>query len=114
MYGFNKARRLLKKKEFDFVFSDAKKIITPEFVILYRENKYGYARLGLALSKKKIAKAHDRNRMKRFIRETFRLCDLPAVDVVVMARFGITNANNATIVTNLSKAWSRLSTLCKK
>lgn len=114
MSCFNKTKRLLKKKEFDFVFANAKKIVTPEFVFLYRENNCGFARLGLALSKKKIAKAHDRNRMKRFIRETFRTSDLPAIDVVVIARHGLADADASKIITNLSKAWDRLSALCSK
>ncbi len=89
MFVFKKTQRLLKKNEYDHVFEQAKKIVTTEFIILYRENNLGYARLGLALSKKMIAKAHDRNRIKRLIREGFRKARLPAVDMIFLARHGV-------------------------
>ena len=43
------------------------------------------ARLGLVVPKKGTAKAHRRNRVKRIVRETFRLhaAELPAVDIVI-------------------------------
>nr|WP_232220298.1 hypothetical protein [Legionella tunisiensis] len=34
------------------MFEQAKKLVTSEFIILYRKNSLGYSRLGLALSKK--------------------------------------------------------------
>ncbi len=36
------------------------------------ENNYPYSRLGISISKKKVRKATDRNRIKRMIREAFR------------------------------------------
>lgn len=108
MFAFKKAQRLLSKKDYDRVFVQAKKVVTPEFVILYRENDLGYARLGLALSKKMIAKAHDRNRIKRLIRESFRQNNLPAVDLVFLARHGVTKQENANISARLGKTWVKL------
>jgi len=50
-------------------------------------NKLGHARLGLAVAKRFIPKAVDRNAIKRQVREAFRLhTDLPAVDIVVLTR----------------------------
>lgn len=110
MYGFDKTRRLLKKSEYDHVFSQAKKIVTPEFIILYRDNIMGSARLGLALSKKMIAKAHDRNRVKRLLREAFRTnMRLPAVDIIVLARPGTGKVNQSILIEKLSGAWNKLS-----
>ena len=50
-----------------------------------RDNGYGRPRLGLAVPKRGTAKAHDRNRLKRVIRELFRTSqqDLPAKDIVI-------------------------------
>lgn len=106
--AFNKARRLLKKTEYDFVFTKAKKIKTNELIILYRRNFLQHARLGLALSKHVIPKAHDRNRVKRLLRETFRIKKLPAVDIVILARHGLLDIENKIVIAELDKIWDKL------
>jgi len=108
VFDFKKTQRLLKKKDYDHVFDQAKKIATSEFIILSRENNLGYARLGLALSKKMIAKAHDRNRIKRVLRESFRQTQLPAVDMIFLARQGIAKQTNSSINSKLGKTWEKL------
>lgn len=108
MFSFKKTQRLLTKKEYDRVFEQAKKIVASEFIILFRENNLGYARLGLALSKKMMAKAHDRNRIKRLIRESFRQKELPAVDMIFLARQNIGKQENANINSRLGKSWEKL------
>ncbi|MGL5742960.1 MAG: ribonuclease P protein component [Legionella sp.] len=108
MFAFKKAQRLLTKKDYSHVFEQAEKLVTSEFIVLFRENSLGYARLGFALSKKMIAKAHERNRIKRLLRESFRQMELPAVDVVFLARQGVAKQNNVNINTRLSKTWKKL------
>ena len=108
MYCFDKTRRLLHKRDYDAVFNQAIKLVTPNFIILYRANTVGHARLGLALSKKVIAKAHDRNRLKRILRETFRTQHLIAVDIVVLARTGAASVQNSIIIAKLSEIWNKL------
>ena len=108
VHDFDKTRRLLKKSDYDDVFDQAKKVVTPEFIVLYRHNTVGHARLGLALSKKTIAKAHDRNRVKRLLRETFRIRHLPAVDVVILARRGVANVENSKMINKLGSIWDKL------
>ena len=114
MFSYGKARRLLIKRQYDHVFEKAKKIITAEFVVLFRENNLGYSRLGLALSKKMIAKAHDRNRVKRLIKEGFRHKQLPSVDIVFLARHGVAKQTNPGINTQLDKTWEKLILCCGK
>ncbi|KTD44858.1 ribonuclease P protein component [Legionella quateirensis] len=114
MFAFTKTQRLLTKKDYDHVFEQAKKIVTTEFVVLYRNNNLGYARLGLALSKKMIAKAHDRNRIKRLLRESFRIQKLPAVDMIFLAKQGVARQTNLVINTQLSKTWEKLTSYYDK
>ncbi len=114
MFGFKKTQRLLAKHDYDHVFEQAKKIVTTEFILLYRNNNLGYARLGLALSKKMIAKAHDRNRLKRLLRESFRQKKLPAVDMIFLARKGVAKQTNLDVNTQLSKTWEKLNSYYDK
>ncbi|KTD62422.1 ribonuclease P protein component [Legionella shakespearei] len=114
MFAFKKTQRLLTKIEYDLVFQQAKKIVTTEFILLFRENNLGHARLGLALSKKMIAKAHDRNRIKRLMREGFRQAQLPAVDMIFLARQGIAKQTNSGLTTQLSKTWEKLTSCFEK
>ena len=108
MNEFCRNKRLLKKADYDAVFGKATKWATSEFNFLYRNNDIGHARLGLAISKKTVGKAHERNRVKRLLRETFRTTTLPALDVVVLAKRGIENVKNPTLIANLNKAWGKL------
>lgn len=108
MYCFDKSRRLLNKRDYDHVFAQANKTVTTEFILLHRTNSLGYARIGLALSKKMIAKAYQRNRLKRLLRESFRTHNLPAVDVIILARQGAAKVENNLINANLENAWDKL------
>lgn len=108
-HHFDKSRRLMTKRDYAHVFQDARKWVTPCFIVLYRDNSVGHARLGLALSKRVIAKAHDRNRVKRLLREAFRTNDcLPAVDMVVLAKSDVLKADNIALTQQLRQAWSKL------
>ncbi|WP_231950636.1 ribonuclease P protein component [Legionella spiritensis] len=98
----------MNKKEFDAVFNQPGKTVTPELVVLHKANNLGYARLGMALSKKMIPKACERNRLKRLIRESFRTGKLPAVDIIVLARYGVAEAGNRKITSRLGLTWDKL------
>lgn len=108
MSVFKKTSRLLKKTDYDKVFAQANKVTTPEFIALFKKNQMGHARLGLVISKKKIPKAHDRNKVKRQIRECFRKEQLPEFDIVFLAKFDVSNIGNHNIRESLGKIWSRL------
>jgi ribonuclease P protein component len=69
---------------------ERKRSVSNELLIVYGvENGLGYPRLGVSVSRKKVRRASARNRIKRLIREAFRLgkVDLPlGVDLVVLPR----------------------------
>jgi ribonuclease P protein component len=69
---------------------ERKRSAADAFLVVYgAENGLDYPRLGISVSRKKVRRAHDRNRVKRLLREAFRLgkAELPAgVDLVVVPR----------------------------
>ena len=89
--------RLARKRDFDAVFRTGVAIGDEWFVFHARPNDLGHPRLGLAVSRRH-GDAPTRNRIKRRLREAFRL-DLPgwtlALDVVVIPRPGAAHVSVA-------------------
>ncbi len=77
--------RLVDKADFDRVFAESQRARTDFMVIMARPNQVGHARLGMIVAKRLLARAVDRNRVKRCVRESFRqvFAELPACDFVV-------------------------------
>lgn len=108
MNTFKRKKRLTHKKQFNAVFEKPKKFVSPEFLFLVRPNDCNNARLGLALSKRFVAKASNRNRLKRVFRESFRAQQLPHVDIVALARSNLAQTNNKALFTRLVKTWQKI------
>ncbi len=79
------------------------------FTVLYKSNGEQEARLGLAISKKHCRGAVGRNRLKRLVRESFRMnrADLQGLDVVVMNQPSATRASNKALFDSLGQHWQR-------
>ena len=79
--------------------------------VLAAPNTLGFARLGLALSRKAMPLAVNRNRVKRLVRESFRSqqAHLGGIDLVVVGRRGLDQLENRDIRESLTKHWTRLS-----
>ena len=77
--------RLVNKSDFDRVFADNQRARTDYVMVMAHPNQVGFPRLGMIVAKRLLARAVDRNRVKRCIRESFRLAlpELPACDFVV-------------------------------
>lgn len=86
---FGKAAHLRRRREFLAVQDRGRRLFARELVVLSIPNGCGRARLGITVSSK-VANAVVRNRIKRWVREAFRAvaAQLPAVDLVVIARSG--------------------------
>jgi len=80
------------------------------FHLRYRENGLGRARLGLAISKRVSRRAVERNRIKRLLRESFRRVrhQLPAVDLMVMAREQAAGVPGAELLRDIDGLWKKL------
>lgn len=108
--SFSRQQRLLNSNAYKRVFDDvAVKVGTKHIVVLATPNTEGYARLGLVVSKKNVRLAVNRNRVKRIVRESFRLkqSKLTAFDIVVIAKQGI-DTQPESLWEQMEKAWKRL------
>ncbi len=109
---FSKHVRLLKADEFSRVFKNTPLRSSDRYltILAIARADSSEPRLGLAISKKNARRAVDRNRIKRLIRESFRLHqhDLPGIDLVIMAKPEAKNAENQQILHSLQQHWEKL------
>ncbi|QTM69102.1 ribonuclease P protein component [Buchnera aphidicola (Hormaphis cornu)] len=109
-FSFSKKLRLLAPSQFSYVFKRPFKIGDKYISILGRKNLLLYPRLGISISRKKIKKSHDRNRLKRLIRITFRMSQskLNYLDYVVIVNHStIVICNNKLLIKILEGLWTR-------
>ncbi|MFB6435046.1 MAG: ribonuclease P protein component [Candidatus Malihini olakiniferum] len=106
---FSRELRLLTPCHFTFVFQQPQRVGTPQITILGRLNLLGHPRIGLTIAKKHVKRAHERNRIKRLTRESFRLHQhtLPAMDFIVIAKKGVADLDNRALTEILKKLWQR-------
>lgn len=107
---FPREFRLTRKAQFDRVFARASRSRENAFTILARHNDLDHGRLGLAISRKAARRAVWRHRIKRVVRESFRLSDIhrQPLDLVVMARPAATAMSNDDLRLELGRHWRRL------
>jgi ribonuclease P protein component len=110
---FSRQSRLLKPVQFGLVFKDPIRSDDNYFRVLARKNGQHHHRLGMAVSKKVCARAVDRNRVKRVIRECFRnrvvgQAGAGALDFVVMPKRRVVGENNSILDNSLINHWQRL------
>jgi ribonuclease P protein component len=113
---FPRDSRLTNAGQFRRVFACAIRSSDRAFTLLARDNGCGRARLGLAISRKCVAHAVARNRIKRLVRESFRAAyiTLPAIDIVVTCRPVVNHMTNEALTQALAIHWQRLTKRCKK
>lgn len=107
---FSKQQRLLEAHQFKRVFDlPDKKLSTSYVLLLACKNDLNHPRLGLVIGKKNVKLAVQRNRLKRQIREIFRLNQhlIPNYDVVVIARRGFSEVPNDELRKQFIKFWNK-------
>lgn len=107
MHGLPRSARLLDGTEFKRVFESRRATDNAYFRIHYRSSDQ--PRLGMAVSKRVHRNAVVRNRIRRQIRESFRLQRqaLPALDFVVLARPAAAELDRTDLRAALDQLWQR-------
>ncbi|HEV7716232.1 MAG TPA: ribonuclease P protein component [Steroidobacteraceae bacterium] len=107
-------RRLRRKPDFEAVHARGRRMGNGLFAVTARINDQGAARLGLAVASKTAGGSVKRNRIRRVIRESFRLHqhELPAVDIVVSARARAKDAPNSELRAGIEELWSKVRAQC--
>lgn len=114
-FGLPKARRLLRRRQFDRVFERRCRCEDRRFTVYGAPNGTEEPRIGIVVSRRVSTRAVDRNRIKRTIRETFRHNQgwLDALDIVVVARSPAASATGHELEDALTGLWKRLLGKCK-
>jgi ribonuclease P protein component len=109
--AFDKSNRLLNSADFGHVFSKGPRKHGKYFLVIFCANKSADGRLGIAVSKKVSKKAVVRNRIKRQIRESFRLNKelLSGLDCVVVAKNSASTATQAVLRSSIDSHWRKIS-----
>jgi len=107
---FPRTARLLKPGLFRAVFENGRREHGRLLIATVASNGEQQARLGLAISKKAAPKAVARNRIKRQIRDSFRLTrnSLGGCDIVLTARPAARDADSAILRADLDEIWKRI------
>lgn len=82
-----KEYRVKRSQDFDNIIRKKQSFANRQFVIYYQENKLDHMRLGISVSKK-LGKAHERNKLKRYVRESFKTRKdfLKNYDIIIIVR----------------------------
>ena len=113
--GFSRELRLLDSQDSSRVFKNPVRVANKAFTLLACSNGLGRPRLGLAIAKKQVKRAVDRNTIKRKLRNSFRLKqnELPACDFVVMVRRDINSMDRKQMDSALSHLWQQVCKRCR-
>ena len=107
---FQSSNRLKRPEEFRKVFSSKLRSSDNSLLLIARKNGTDNTRLGLAVPKKHIQQSVKRNRIKRLIRESFRLNkdQLQGLDIVVVIKQDIKN-DQLEFKKKLKQHWDKIS-----
>ena len=111
-FSFTKADRILKRSEFIALSKLGRKVQDTDFIAYFLPGQHDQSRLGITVTKK-VGQAVERNRIKRLVREFFRLnrrCLSGRWDINVIAKrqsAGITSEKAFRSLQNLFDRISR-------
>ena len=108
--GFSKASRLLGPSQYSTVFKKADFKLSTATILMLISKSVQSPRLGIVVAKKNAKSAVQRNRLKRIIRESFRLRqeEFGTIDMVILARQGLDKMNNEDVLIQINKLFDEL------
>ena len=101
-FSLPKEARLLKRADFLRVYEHGKRFEGRFMTVFILPAKQDVHRVGITATKKAIGKAHDRNRAKRLLRESFRLSRVE-LDAVSTKYDWVLNARRSILKVKLEK-----------
>lgn len=103
LFSFSRQERIGLKRDFDRILKFGKSLENQFLNVFLLKNQLGYSRLGLIVSRK-LGKSHDRNKLKRRLREVFRLNKLHIgknIDIIIKPKKEIMRLNYHEIERNV-------------
>ena len=107
-------RRMRRPAEFKRVYASGRRIGNEFFTANLLANDVTWARLGMSIAARNVRRSVDRNRVRRLIRESFRMhqLQLPSVDIIIGARPAVVQADRAVLRESLDRIWIKVSASC--
>jgi ribonuclease P protein component len=108
--SFPPARRLRTPADFKRVYDAGRRMAHDFFTVTSQPNELERPRLGMAVAVRAMGGAVERNRVRRLIRESFRLHQglVPALDIVIGVRPTARGADAGQLRSSLERLWERL------
>ena len=108
--GYSRRHRFRARGSFGPLLRGARKARGRFAIIHSAPRRGGVSRLGIALTRRNVALAVDRNRLKRLVRETFRRHRVKSVgiDCVVTLRERFDSANTALVMDEIRALFDQL------
>jgi ribonuclease P protein component len=107
-------RRLRRKSDFEAAYARGQRFGNGFFGVTALSNDKGWPRIGLAVAVRTVGGGVQRNRIRRIIRESFRLHqhELPAVDLIISARARAKDAARQELHASLLALWKKVNDQC--
>ena len=114
-FSLKKAERISKRPDFVRLSKCGRRIHRDHFIVAYCGNSLGNLRLGVTASKR-VGRAVIRNRVKRLVRESFRVNKAlfdDTYDINIIAKTGAANLSFQEINQTLESIFREISKDCK-
>ena len=100
--------------EFKRIYAIGRRFGNEYFTANAQANGLSWPRLGMSIAARNLRRAVDRNRVRRLIRESFRVHQqgLPPLDIIIGARVATKSADGPCMRAALDKLWQKIAASC--